>query len=260
MENNLLKSLDAWTEVFISDPLTNPIAIRLSKIKHIHPLQISAISQFLKLLGAALYFFSPNLNIILPPILFFCGILVDSMDGKVARLTGKSIRVHGTFDFMSDQISNSIFFLSMLMAFRHNDEYFFWMLIWFIILFINMSLTSTRYRLLSSLGGVDTDNPEELRSKYEVALSPFLQRPFLKKIFVTYITHMEKTRKYRVYPHPTVVDSEFVFFVIFPIFVAIGNQLSSALLLFSVVLLIPDIIYYGALCVALTKHWESKKD
>jgi len=259
MKNNLLKSLDAWTEVLISDPLTNRIAVRLSKIRGIHPLHITAVSQFLKLLGAAFYFSSSDSNMIIPPILFFLGILVDSIDGKVARLTGKSMRIHGSLDFISDQVSNSIFFFSMLIAFGQEKEYFLWMIVWYVILFINMSLTSTRYRLLSFLGGVDADSIEELRGKYDAALPLMMQRRFLKKLYLAYSLLLEKTSKHRLVPHPTEVDSELVFFVIFPILVSMGSPLAFPLLLLSVALLIPTITYSSVLCLALTKYWESKR-
>jgi len=258
MENKLLKSLDAWSEVFISDPLTDPIAIRLSKVRGIHPLHITAVSQFLKLLGAAFYFSFPNSNIIVPPILFFIGILVDSMDGKVARLTGKSIKLHGSLDFISDNISNSIFFLSMVIAFHSNEEFFLWMLIWYVISYINMSLASTRYRLISSLGGANTDKPLELREKYEAALPFILPWKFLKKLYLAYMKLVDKAANHRLFAHPTVVDSELVFFVIFPILVTVGGQSAFPVLLLSVFLLFPDIIYSGFLCMALTKYWDSK--
>jgi len=154
MRRSLLKPFDAWTEVFISDPLTTSIAVQLSKIKGIHPLHLTAISQFLKLSAAAFYFIFLDPFTIIPPILFFLGILVDSMDGKIARLTGKDIELHGTIDFITDQLSIAVVFLSMLFAFSSITEFLPWMYVWIIMLYILISLTSTLHRLQSSLGGV----------------------------------------------------------------------------------------------------------
>ncbi|OLB90426.1 MAG: hypothetical protein AUH25_04930 [Thaumarchaeota archaeon 13_1_40CM_38_12] len=259
MGNDLLKPIDAWTEVIICDPLTNHIAKGLSKIRGIHPLHITAVSQFLKLLAATIYFLSPS-PLILPPIIFFLGILVDSMDGKIARLTGKSIKLHGTLDFISDQVSNSIYFLSLLLVLRSNEQFFLWLLIWYIIMFINGSLASTRYRLLSSLGGVNTDNSVELRDKYEDALPSILKGEFLRKMYISYMNLVDKAGKHRIYPHPTGVDSELVLFVIFPILVSVGGESAFPVLLLSVFFLFPETIYFGVICMALTKYWGSKSD
>jgi phosphatidylglycerophosphate synthase len=254
MRRSLLKPFDAWSEVFIADPLTTHIAVQLAKIPGIHPLHITAISQFLKFLGAAFYFIYPDPFTVIPPILFFFGILFDAMDGKIARITGKDIELHGTLDFTTDQITIVVFYLSMLFAFESQSELIPWMYVWMLMLFVLISLTSSLHRLQASLGGVNVDDRDELREKYDEIFSSTIQNNFLKKILQIYSKMIEKAAKYRVFPRPTTPDSEFLFFVIFPILVALNSPFAIYVLIISVIFFIPDILHIGALVMILTKR------
>jgi len=260
MSRRFLKPIDAWSEVLITDPLTNKIALQISRIKGIHPLHVTVVGLFLKLLASGFYFTYADPTIIIVPVIFFLGILVDGMDGKVARLTGKDIVLHGSADFICDQIVNSIFFLSMLIAFQSSSEYLIWMYIWFVIFFINMSLQSTKYRLHSSLGKVNPDSVDEMKKRYDAALPPFLKNRIVKKAYNAYLNLYERTSKHRLDAKPSEVDSELVFFVIFPLLFALGyTNLSYYVLIASVILLIPALIYAIILCFVLTKKLGSNK-
>lgn len=258
----LLKPLDAWTEVIISDPLTNPIAVRLAKISSIHPLQITLVGVLLKFAASIIFLTSPMLTehytfplplLSIPPILFFMGILADSIDGKVARLTGKDVELHGTLDFISDQIVNSIYFLSMVILFLETS-YTRWMIVWYILLYLTMSIASTRNRLLSALGGIDTDRTSDLRAMYEKAMPLVMKGRIAGALYKRYTSFLDKTLRHRLYTHPTGVDSELIFFVVFPLFASLYPSVAVYFLAASVILLIPDLIYYAIITMAILKQ------
>jgi phosphatidylglycerophosphate synthase len=247
----LLKEYDAWTEVMLVDPLTTRIALWVTRVAPIGPLPITAAAAALKLCGAG-WFFSGHM--LVGAIFIVLGILGDGIDGKVARITGKQVRVHGTLDFLTDQVTLVIVLSGLVFSSRSDEYQVAVLLAWLCSAFVLMSLASTRYRLLASRGGINTDKPGELRLVYENAATGITQRiPLANFCLVTYARAFDKSIKYRVPPHPTVVDSEYILLVLTPVFLGLHwNQAAIVTGLIALVALIPDLLYQVAVAVVLT--------
>jgi len=91
--------LDSWSDVFIFDPLSMPLASRLASAKT-KPYYVTSLSLFAGTLAGA-----SVLNGMYKPasFLYFISVLLDSVDGKLARLLGEEKMLRRVFDQVADQ-------------------------------------------------------------------------------------------------------------------------------------------------------------
>jgi phosphatidylserine synthase len=97
-----LKIEDALIEVLLVDTPSLYVAYFLAKHKPIHPVIISVMAFAMRIISAALFFSG---HLFYGGIFSFCGLFLDCLDGKVARITQKDIVLQGTVDFLLDQIA-----------------------------------------------------------------------------------------------------------------------------------------------------------
>jgi len=258
-KQSLLKEYDAWTEVVLVDPLTSRIAVWATRVCAIGPLPITAAAAVSKLFAAG-WFFSGHMFV--GAIFIVLGILGDGIDGKVARITGKHVRVHGTLDFLTDQVTLVIVLFGLVFSSRSDEYQVAVLFAWLCSAFVLMSLASTRYRLLASRGRINTDKLGELRLIYENAATGLTRRiPLANLCLATYARAFDKSIKYRVPPHPTVVDSEYILLVLTPVFLGLHwNQAAIVTGLIALVGLIPDLLYQVAVAVVLTLEEQRAYD
>ena len=259
LKQRLLKEYDSWTEVFLVDPITAPMALWAARIRAIGPLHITAAAAVSKLFAAGLFFTGHMLEGV---IFIVLGILGDGADGKVARITGKHVRIHGSLDFLTDQVTLVIVLMALVFASRSNEYQVAILLAWLSAAFVLMSLGSTRYRLLASRGRVNPDKPAELRSVYENAAAGAAQRiPLIRFCLATYRRAFDKSIRYRVPPHTTMVDSEYMLLVLTPLFLGLDwNQAAVVIGLIALVALIPPLLYEAAVAAFLTLEQQRAYD
>lgn len=141
-----LKKEDAWSEVLIVDPITLPISYWLATHLSIHPLHVTFLAFFTRICAA---FFFLNGLLAYGALFAYLGILLDGMDGKIARILQKSITLHGVSDFLLDQLASAIMCLSLFIYSISLYEYWLSTLLffWLAALFIIQASTSTLWRL-----------------------------------------------------------------------------------------------------------------
>lgn len=224
-----LKSLDGWTEVFIIDPPTSIISKFLAKINFIHPLHLTALSIISGLFAAYNLF---NGNVFFAGILFFLSIFFDGMDGKIARRRKKSIILHGAFDVTLDQVRNISMIFALTMHFPQYNLFFLLFLSMVFLYEVTLVLrTDIRYRFMNR----NWNSMQEVKDNYEEEIQN-MKTPFLQLLLNIYNFLFSKTRKLRTYPYSTVVDAEFMLFVVFTL---TGN---FYILILSILFLLPDLL------------------
>jgi len=235
-KKNLLKPLDGWNEVFITDPLTAPLGLRLAKFSWVHPLFFTLLS-FLSKLSAAILIFKQFYW--QAGLVYWVSILFDGLDGKIARLQRKNILLHGVLDIVSDQVANTIILLIMTFIFSEYQLYFILFLAGLYIYEVTLCLRSDmRCRFIKHKSW---NNVQETINNYTEVLQELpsdlgVARDVIKACLYTYQALLSVTRRFRTYPYPTIVDAEFLLFVVFLI------TQKPYFVFLSVLFLLPDVL------------------
>lgn len=210
MKSNYLKKIDNfWTVVF-----TDPISIRLTPFiaRHtkITPNQISLLSLFVGLMAAVMFL---KENLILGAILWQISYILDTADGKLARLLSQDSKKGDFVDMVTDGLGivPCLLAIAMVLAKIYGIGGVFVILIFLGILLFNTNMTSF-YSALKNSGG-----NHQIRKGFYFVKSKGLFR-FYYKIEAIFA-------KYRIIPYPTSTDCEALIFVIGPIFATLWNPL-----------------------------------
>lgn len=245
-QNNIvLKDLDAWAEVFIVDPITLPLTKQIYKVLK-NPLILTSSSFLLGISSAIFLFFGINY---LCSIFFFLSTILDGMDGKLARLVNNKriITVHGTFDVFLDIIRNVI--LLLVLNYKY-PELSSWIMLYFGVLFVYEASYAIRLELRHRMGSTTGYSMTNLISEYEKIIT---KDTSFGRLIGIYLMLLQKTRKFRTYPNPTLVDSEYVLFILLPLF---GN---FEIVLLSILFLLPDTFISGFLTIKLSLSQRSDR-
>lgn len=124
MKNKLLKSVKIkapWTIVYLVDPIAIPGALLLSKIKFIHPNFITLSGFFLTLL-ATLSFFTGYF--IFGAIFYYILLIIDTMDGKVARIKNMTSEFGSRLDSIADKINKFFPLAGILYGYFYRNDIF----------------------------------------------------------------------------------------------------------------------------------------
>jgi phosphatidylglycerophosphate synthase len=227
-EEKMMKRLDSWSEVFVVDPIAIPIAKFLSNFNAVNPLYVT-LSSFLT--GLLTILLSLRGQFILAGITLFVSIILDGIDGKIARSKGQYINVHS----ISDQMSDQIVFLSILISIALvNAEQLIYILIFLAILYlyeVSYALRIEMYRKNDDL------NNSDFISRYNIFISSLKNRT-RKSIFQKLIKVLDGahrfTFKYRTFPYPKTSDARFLLLFYF----LIPNSLILVLMMFFI---LPDL-------------------
>lgn len=241
-KSELLKDLDGWTEVFIVDPITLPL------VKGIYPrlrnpLVLTALSFSIGILAGILILMD---QYVIGSLLFFSSIIFDGMDGKLARLVNnpRLSRIHAIFDLMLDVIRNVFVLLVMTIKF---PEYSLLLFGFLGLLFIYEASYCLRLELRQRAGIVTSYSMNSLISQYSNILG---KRGASAQLFGAYFKLFDRTKTLRTYPNPTIVDAEFILFVVFPFF----PNLYSIIL--ALIFLLPDVAVSLFLTIKLATREE----
>lgn len=243
-KDKVLKDLDGWIEVFVIDPITRPIVGVCSQVSS-NPLFFTAISVILTLIAAILLFYGHHVYAV---VLYFLSIVSDGVDGKIARYKQNKIIIHGVLDVMTDQLRNAVYLIALYLRYPHLQI--------FILLFVILLLTyEFNYAIrLETKTRFFPDQPRDyslikLKKYYESEMKDM--NPSFLKIIQWYNSLFTFTSRYRTYPFPTIVDAEFVFFVI------VVATLNPIIAVIGVLMLIPDTAMSIALTFILGKRAEA---
>lgn len=233
--NPVLKRLDAPVEVLIIDPITLPIAQALADIK-IHPLVVTFFAFVFRLIAAYFFVFSFNY---LGSLFAFLGFVLDGIDGKIARIRHIDEELHGTIDFLLDQVAFAILGIAILIQgiLNKQNEIILIMGSWLALYMIMMAFTSTWHRLISQghlayKQGVG----EDIFKKGLQSKSNNVIKAVLGFSYNTFILMRTKLARFRMQPYLGAIESEVVIFMIAPIF-----NFAPIISGLGLLLLIPDI-------------------
>ena len=97
----------AWTTAFIGNIITVPLAIILKNQRYISPNAISIMGCVVFFVSAIFYLFNPNYSLFCS-VGFFSSFLLDSTDGKLARIRGEGSKFGALLDAKLDLLVHSI--------------------------------------------------------------------------------------------------------------------------------------------------------
>ncbi|MEW2347450.1 MULTISPECIES: CDP-alcohol phosphatidyltransferase family protein [unclassified Streptomyces] len=98
------KKRDAWWTVLLVDPLATPLVRLTARYTRITPNQITWAALVLGLGSAALFALGDWQWIVLGAVVYHFSFVLDCMDGKVARLTGRGSVFGAWLDYIFDRI------------------------------------------------------------------------------------------------------------------------------------------------------------
>jgi len=241
------KKVDAWTEVLLFDVISTPFGYALYRLfskSASLPYLLTFLHFFVKL-GAAYFFLIGNW--VTAPILFFIALMIDNVDGKIARVMfGEDPDSRGTTDFILDAFSLYMVYGAMTINLALNGNI---MASGLMVLLLGMNaffmaFNSTKFRVY----GIHGYNPNLPLRNAKNELSG-------KKHLGILFNLQEKASKYRLSFYPSTIESEFISVLIFPFFVG-----ANWLLILAVLITAVDTIASGLLPTYLLINKGSMKD
>jgi len=117
------------SEVLIYDPLSIPLALLFARVNFITPNIITIVS-FLISLIACYFFFIGGQFLFYGATIFYAANVLDTVDGKLARMKGLQSEFGAMLDRRSDQIRKALAMLALLYSATHPA---WWILLIFIL-------------------------------------------------------------------------------------------------------------------------------
>ena len=232
-QQTALKEQDAFVEVLVVDPLTLPVAQGLAKFRT-HPLVITVFAFIARITAAYLLM----VNMTTWGAIFACiGLLLDGIDGKIARIRHKDEELHGTIDFLLDQIAFTAMGLGILIwsVAKNQDQIAIIVAAWLGAYLLLMAFTSTWNRLLAQnhMGYKRGVGEQVFTNAFSYNGS---NHRLLRTLYNSFMFLRNKAARFRMTPYPTSIESEVVMFMVAPIF-----HYQAVIFALGVVLLVPDI-------------------
>ena len=200
-----IKSVDSWTDVFIINHfsvLLTFIVCKLFKSKKT-PYVITILSFLFRVIAGFSFYFH---HILWGVIFVMLGFIFDGADGQISRVIfGKDPQIRGTLDFVLDHVSVIFIYIGIVNAMLFKAPFLINLYIFYLVSHIFlMALTSTKFRL-NALHGI---NPNQT----------LLSTGKIKGKMGILIKNIEsKFKKFKLIMHPSIVDSNLVIWVLFPL-------------------------------------------
>ena len=195
------KSVDSWVEVLLFDPLENPLTYILYKLfpSKKTPYIVTLFSFLVRCIAGFYLFFG---HILTGIFLILLGFISDGIDGKVSRAvnSGKDPELRGTLDFLSDNVAALFIFMGLANIIPGNLMLLY--IFYLISQLFDIALSSTKFRL-SAIQGI---NPKKT----------LLTQIKKKKSFIHKIQNAFQKHKFIM--HPSIVESNFTLWILFPLF------------------------------------------
>ncbi|MCD6099031.1 MAG: CDP-alcohol phosphatidyltransferase family protein [Candidatus Marinimicrobia bacterium] len=211
-EEKYAKRVDTWVEKILCDkPATFIAYILYTRIRvRLLPYYVTIVSFFLRILSALFFLYGIWLQ---GTLSYFISMIFDSTDGILSRsYFGKDPELRGTLDVMFDQIGLSLVIVALGFRFYNTSCNILLLLLLFyaVLCFLYEFGAATRFRIFSK---ISLDPNLSILNSTKI-------RPNAKhsKIAKYWIKLKDIAEKHGIFFHPTIVDSEFLLFVIAPIF------------------------------------------
>ncbi|WP_432160019.1 CDP-alcohol phosphatidyltransferase family protein [Streptomyces sp. NRRL F-5630] len=128
------KKRDAWWTVLLVDPLATPLVRLTARYTRISPNQITWAALILGLGSAALFALGDWQWIVLGAVVYHLSFVLDCMDGKVARLTGRGSVFGAWLDYIFDRIRVAACAVALMWGQYHRTDNTFY--IWLAVLVV----------------------------------------------------------------------------------------------------------------------------
>ena len=234
-----LKKQDAFSEIVIVDPITLPIARVLATLK-VHPITVTIFAFLARLIAAGFFIYGFGAYGAISSII---GFFLDGIDGKIARLRQLDEELHGTVDFLMDQVAFGAMGVGALIWAVYAGYRIETILLglWLSIYMILMAFTSTWYRILSQHNKISSrDEGEKIFQAHFRNGKGGVINAILKMLDSVYARLKDSLlKKYHIIPYPTAIESEVLVFMIAPFF-----HFHPILLSLGILCLFPDIFIY----------------
>ncbi|MFJ4438261.1 CDP-alcohol phosphatidyltransferase family protein [Streptomyces sp. NPDC088923] len=116
------KKRDAWWTVLLVDPLATPLVRLTARYTRITPNQITWAALILGLGSAALFALGDWQWIVLGAVVYHFSFVLDCMDGKVARLTGRGSVFGAWLDYIFDRIRVAACAVALMWGQYHRSD------------------------------------------------------------------------------------------------------------------------------------------
>lgn len=241
---NELKAIDAPIEVLLFDPLTRPIAARIAKVSGPLPVTYSAFLARLAGTGMVVLHLWYGAAVAL-----FLGFVLDAVDGKVARIRRVQVGIHGTVDFLLDQVALVFVLLAFISARRADGLFVGFVLAFLGVYLVYTAIGGTRLRILGDLK-IDWRQPGSLRTAYrKFGIGEPTAGP-VNSIIRAYVSIQDRARGHRLLLRTTGIEAQFVLLIITP-----ALRMSAWPVLAAVGLMLPDLAAMGIATLRLA-HLE----
>jgi len=97
--HGFLKAQDSWLDVLVLDLVTIPLTRAVARIGVVSPNAVTWFGLLTRVASVALFFRDEVVGAV---VLFGLGLLADGVDGKLARLTGRTSAFGGRLDYFGD--------------------------------------------------------------------------------------------------------------------------------------------------------------
>jgi phosphatidylglycerophosphate synthase len=242
VNNRVLKKRDTWVRRLLCDPVTIPATYLLVNYTRTTPLQLT-IGTFFTWMAAAVAFSLGSL--LLGVVLYFVGFLLDGTDGKLMRAKLGNDTFRGTLDFLLDDIACIAVTIGIALH-AWDMPLILLMLMWVNLHFLDMSITSTMYRLRAQAG---------ITAEWIVGSDIGETRGLTGWVIHTYELLVHRLRNLRTYPNPTVGEAAFLIFIIGPLLWYLTNNICWMYLAIGggIICTLPETIGAGIVVYVLAK-------
>jgi len=231
------KELDSWTEILIFGPLGNFIFNFISKT-NINPILITILSLLLGLTSSALILID---KYFISAIFYLFAVVLDNIDGKLARCKGKET----TFRKVLDQLVDQTIFCSIIISLGIKFPYY---LIYFTILLSLLFIFEISFalRMIVRLEeNMVSKTMKKTLKQYESSLKN--KGRVIEKLVQIHNFLLSFTSKFGIWPYPKLADIHFLLFL----FIFLKQKI--LILLFIFLTMIPDISISVFLTLILAK-------
>jgi phosphatidylglycerophosphate synthase len=116
MSDSFIKKTNAMSTVLLIDPIAVPLTKVVSHFNIITPNLITLLSLLFSIVAAIFFLSTDNTLFAFGGIFYYLAILTDCMDGKLARLTGKTSEYGKKFDLFVDYLRKPLAFPAILFS------------------------------------------------------------------------------------------------------------------------------------------------
>ncbi len=198
------KELDAWSERFIFAPLGSLLLPLLKNLK-INPLVITLTSL---VFGLASAFFILKQSFYLAGIFYFISVLLDNVDGRLARVINRETQLRKTIDQLVDQIV--LIFIMIALSVTIGKTIFFLIIVSLLFIYEVSFALRMIIRLESK---IQSSSMGETLKSYSDVLLHRTKSTIISRFVNIHNKLLKTSRKIGTWPYPKLADIHFLLFL-----------------------------------------------